>query len=159
MAHTSKSSMTERPTIAVFADAQNVNLFKHSSVILEFISRFGDNPYARAYHHWRNISLKKEQKLFFENWHCVDVPDGNRNALDYRLMKDFKHFCRFCKPDILVLVANDGDFSPMVSAYLKTGRKVIVIGYRGKVSRKLMRLLPSDTYFIEDLTRQLPSAA
>lgn len=159
MAHISEPSMTERPTVAVFADAQNVNLFKHSSVILEFIGRFGDTPYAWAYHHWRKISLVKEQKLFLQDWHCIDVPDSGRNALDYRLMKDFKSFCRFCKPDILVLIANDGDFSPMVRDYLKTGRKVIVIGYRGKVSRKLMRLLPSDTYFIEDLSRQFISAA
>ncbi len=146
-------------TVAVFADAQNVNLFRYSQAILNFVNNLGGVPCLYAYHHWRSISPKKEQRLQSQNWRCVDVPIIEKDKLDRQLMGDFDELCRFWQPDVLVLITNDGDFAAMVKSYLGTGRKVIVIGYEGKVSKKLRRLVPQSVYFAEALRRGLPIAA
>ncbi|TVP69072.1 MAG: NYN domain-containing protein [Leptolyngbya sp. LCM1.Bin17] len=148
-------------TVAVFADGQNVNLFKHTSAIATMISRFSDKFCLYAYHHWRKISVKKEIKLQRYNWRCIDVPITSKNGLDQRLMQDFYHLCQFWQPDVLVLVTNDGDFAPIVKEQLTMGRQVKILGYKGKISKKLTQLLPNDIYFIEDLYQdeELPKAA
>ncbi|WP_035986832.1 NYN domain-containing protein [Leptolyngbya sp. KIOST-1] len=148
--------MVHRPTVAVFADAQNVNLFKHSTAILDFVNSLGDVPCLYAYHHWRSVPLKKEQKLQSQSWRCVDIPTIAKNEVDKNLMKDFVELCRFREPDILVLITNDGDFEKMVRPYLKPGRQVIVIGYKSNMSQKLRRLLPKGILFVENLRNALP---
>lgn len=150
---------SKQPTVAVFADAQNVNLFRYSHAILNFVNSLGGAPCLYAYHHWRSISPKKEHKLQSQNWRCIDVPIIARNELDKLLINDFSDLCRFWQPDILVLITNDGDFAALVRYYLGTGRKVIVIGYEGKVSRKLQCLVPKSIYFTEKLYRSSSIAA
>jgi hypothetical protein len=145
--------------LAVFADAQNVSLFKHGKAILKFLSLQGEMLCLHAYHDWRSISKKKEEELLSDNWRCIDVPIVAKNEADRRLMEDVRHLCRFREPDILVLITNDGDFSTLVKSYIESGQQVIVIGHRGKVSRRLLRLLPSHIHFVEELNQSFPEAA
>lgn len=145
--------------LAVFADAQNVSLFKHSKAILKFLSIQGEMLCLHAYHDWRSIPKKKEEKLVFDKWRCIDVPVVAKNEVDRQLMEDVRHLCRFREPDILVLITNDGDFTQLVKDSIQSGRKVFIIGCRGKVSRRLLRLLPNDVYFVEDLDQPYPEAA
>lgn len=147
-------------TVAVFADGQNVNLFRHSLAILRFIDSLSEAPFLHVYNCWRSISHKKQRKLQSQCWRCIDVLGETKNDLDNCLIKDVSNLCRVWIPDVLVLVANDGDFAPMVRSYLKTGRKVIVIGNKGKVSKRLQNLLSAkDIYFVEDLYCDLSMAA
>ena len=150
---------SKKATVAVFADAQNVSLFRYSCDILSFANSLGDAPCLYAYHHWRSISPKKECKLQAQNWRCVDIPATTKNALDKQLMNDFEDLRRFWEPDILLLITNDGDFASMVGDYLGSGRKIIIIGHKGKVSKKLKSLPSIEIYAVEDLHRQFFLAA
>jgi hypothetical protein len=138
-------------TVAVIADGQNINLWQHNEVILSFVFSLGEVTLLWAYHHWRSISRPKEQKLWDQRWQCLDIVSKAKNALDRQAMDDFNRICPHLSPDILVLVTNDGGFAPFIRHHLQAGRKVIVIGRRGDMSHRLLKLLPNDIYFIEDL--------
>ncbi len=142
-------------TVAVIADGQNINLWQHNEVILNFVSSLGDVALLWAYHHWRDIARAKEQQLWDQRWQCLDIVSKAKNALDRQAMEDFNRICPHLSPDILVLVTNDGDFAPFIRHHLQADRNVIVIGRSGDISHRLLRLLRSDIYFVEDLYRSV----
>ncbi|MBD1875338.1 NYN domain-containing protein [Nodosilinea sp. FACHB-131] len=153
------SEKLQRPTVAVFADGQNVCLKKYGSTIIDFVNSLGDIPFLYAYHHWRAIPKETEHKLQLQGWQCVDVAVKTRNELDNRLMSDFARLSIHWMPDILVLVTGDKDFSPLIRACQMSERRVIVIGRHNNVSQRLQKLNPKDIFFVEDLQKFSKEAA
>lgn len=148
-----------RPSVAVFADGQNVCLKKYGSVILEFVNSLGDVPFLYAYHNWRTISEKIEHRLQLQGWQCIDVAVKEKNELDNRLMSDFNRLSGHWMPDVLVLVTGDKDFLPLIKSCQKSGRRVIVIGRYNNVSQRLRKLNPEGVFFVEDLQSISPKVA
>lgn len=152
------SGYCNRPTVAVAVDGQNVGIRKNSNAILKFASNLGAVSIQWVYHNCRRLKPDYEARLQDQDWQFIDVAVSTKNELDRRMMTAIKKLCTSQPPDILILVTNDKDFSPLVEDVQKRGVKVIVIGRRSGMSKKLKRCLPNDIFYIEDL-KQIPLAS
>ncbi|MEB3288725.1 MAG: NYN domain-containing protein [Leptolyngbya sp.] len=139
------------PTVVIAVDGQNVGLWKNSNAILKFASDLGTVSIQWVYHNCRNLRPSRESRLQDQDWQFVDVAVSAKNELDRRMMADIKKLCRSQPPDVLILVTNDKDFAPLVEDMQRQGVKVVVIGRRHGMSKKLKRCLPNDIVYIEDL--------
>ncbi|MEM1256528.1 MAG: NYN domain-containing protein [Cyanobacteria bacterium P01_H01_bin.21] len=137
--------------MAIFADGQNVDLSKYSQAIIHFAEQLGDVSILWAYHYWRKVKESAQQKLHTDGWQCLDIAGTIKNRIDDLLIKDYQQLCRSWQPDIIVLISGDKDFEYLVKAHLAQGRRVVVIGRRDHVSKRLKRWIPNDVYFVEDL--------
>ena len=137
--------------VAIFADGQNVNLFKYSQAIIDFAEQLGEVPILWAYDYWRRFKESVQQKLHTDGWQCLDIAGSIKNRLDDLLIKDCQQLCRSWQPDVIVLISGDKDFECLVKTHLAQGRRVVVIGRRDHVSKRLKRWIPNDVYFVEDL--------
>ena len=140
------------PAVVALADGQNINIRRYSQPILDFISRLGKPAMMRVYYPFRKMKESRENQFRKQGWDCVSVSTTGKNALDNQLIREFKQLSDCWVPNILVLIANDRDYGPMVKATREAGCRVIIIGRRGCISRQLQRLVPpQDIYYVEDL--------
>jgi len=142
--------------IVVLADYQNVPLVKrrrniNGRAIVSFVERLGNICLLLAYNHWRALGIENERLLTTEGWTCIDVPFTEKNAVDKHLIQDYQRSFQHMSPDIVVLISGDGDYAPLVRSLRKEGIRVVVIGWQGYVNHRLLRLLPDDVYFVQDL--------
>lgn len=141
------------PTVAVAVDGQNVGIRKNSNAILKFASSLGAVSLQWIYHNCRSLKPDYEARLQDQDWQFVDVAVSTKNELDRRMVAAIQKLCMSQPPDILILVTNDKDFAPLVEDVQKRGVKVIVIGRRHGMSKKLKHCLPNNIVYIEDLKR------
>ena len=139
------------PTVAVAVDGQNVGLWKNSHAILSFAASLGTVSIQWVYHNCRKLKPCREARLQDQDWQFIDVATCTKNELDRRMMAALRKLCQSQPPDILVLVTNDKDFSPLIQEIHHQGIKVFVIGRRKDMSNRLKRLLPNDIVYVEDL--------
>ena len=151
---TKKQNRCVAPVTLVVADYQNVgSLFKYRHSVEAFVRQFGPKVLRQAYHYWRNFPALKEHQLLMEGWSCIDVPTQTSQALDEQLIRDCRNWREVLPIKTVVLMAGDKDFAPLVQEFQHQEVKVIVIGRRGSIHKKLRALVPHDCYAIEDLPR------
>lgn len=142
--------------VAVFADCQNVgSLFNHRQSVLAFIEQFGPVPLLWAYDYWRKMKPRREIQLQSDGWQTIDVPTQTKNALDEQLIRDCRRLGEQPFVKVVVLISGDKDFASLAKWLISQNKRVIIIGRRRHVSRKLKTLVPNDVYEIEDLQRVL----
>lgn len=147
----SRTTLSSPCTVAIFADGQNIDLSKYSQAIIHFAEQLGDVSILWAYNYWRKVKESAQQKLHADGWQCLDIAAIIKNRLDDLLIKDCRQLCRSWQPDVIVLISGDKDFECLVKTHLAQGRRVVVIGRRDHVSKRLQRWIPNDVYFVEDL--------
>jgi hypothetical protein len=147
-----KSNSCLAPVTLVVADCENVGNFrKYRHVVTRFVQQLSSKTWMQAYHHWRNVSGRKQKQFQALGWMCVDVASRAHNALDELLIQDCQHLVNCLLPQTVVLIAGDQDFAPLVRDLQRREIRVVVIGRRGQIHHKLRTLVPHDTYAIEDL--------
>ena len=147
----SQNKQTVPPTVAIFADGQNINLLKHSQSIIAFAKTFGAISLLSAYHNWRQLKENKTQKLLTDGWLCVDIAGNGKNKLDALLIDHCQQLCSTLKPDVIILVTGDKDFRYLVETCQHSGQRVVVVGRRNYVSHCFHRLIPQGVHYLEDL--------
>lgn len=147
----SKNKKKASPTVAIFADGQNINLFKHSQPIIAFAKTLGRISQLSAYHNWRQLKETKAQKLLTDGWLCIDIAGNGKNKLDALLIQHCQRLCSTLKPDVVVLVTGDSDFRCLIETCQRSGQRVVVIGRRNYVSHCFHRLIPKGVHYLEDL--------
>jgi len=153
---TKKRNKQRAQAIAVFADCQNVsNLFKYRRSVLRFVEQLGQAPFLWAYDYWRGTSSLHERQLLADRWQCIDVATQKPNALDEQLIEDCRRLCGHPFIKVVVLIAGDKDYASLVQWLLSQNKRVIIIGRRDNVHRRLRALVPADVYIIEDLGNHL----
>ena len=149
---TQKRSKQRSQAVAVFADCQNVgSLFKHRQAVLTFVEQFGTVSFLWAYDHWRKMKPKRELQLQSDGWQTIDVPTQDKNALDDQLMRDCRRLGGHPFIEVVVLISGDQDFESLARWLISQKKRVIVIGRRNHVHRKLKALALDGIYAIEDL--------
>jgi uncharacterized LabA/DUF88 family protein len=138
-------------TVAVVADCQNVGVVKHGEAILRFVQQLGEAPILWAYQDWSRVKESRQKRFQALGWQCLSVVTKAKNDLDNRLIGDCQRLFQHWLPDIVVLVACDQDFAPLVEKILRRGKQVVVIGRQNHVSQRLRVLVPKSIYFVEHL--------
>lgn len=147
----SKNKQQAPPTVAIFADGQNINLLKHSKRIIAFAKTLGRISQQSAYHNWRDVSPNKAEKLLSDDWLCIDIAGNGKNRLDMLLIKHCQQLCSTLKPDIIVLVSGDRDFRCLVETCHHSGQKIRVLGRRNNINHCFFRLIPQGVHHLEEL--------
>ncbi len=85
------------------------------------------------------------------NWRCINTANQGKDWLDQLLTKDCLRFCKSEIPDIdiVVVISCDHHYVKLIQELQNLGKKTIVIGRLGKVSKKLEKL--TDCYYLEHL--------
>ena len=86
-----------------------------------------------------------------DHWRCINTANQTKNWLDQLLTKDCLRLCKDEIPDIdiVVLITCDHDYAKLIKELQNSGKKTVVIGRFGKVSKKLEKL--TDCYYLEHL--------
>jgi hypothetical protein len=137
--------------LVVFADVENCYIPKYIEKIARFLKRYSQHPTLFAYHHWSNIDKNILQKMQQYHWLCINTGNQRKNWLDELLTKDCLRLCKDEMPDIdiVVLISCDHGYAKLIQELQNSGKKTIVIGRCGKVSKKLEKL--TDCYYLEHL--------
>ena len=149
----------ETPTIAVFADYENIALgakdarmaFDVSLVLARLLDK-GNIVVKRAYCDWERY--KKDRTALHEaSFELIEIPHVSRsgkNSADIRMVVDALDLCH-TKPHvgIFALLTGDSDFSPLVSKLRENNKVVIGVGVKNSTSDLLVSNCDEFVYYDE----------
>ncbi len=148
-----KNQKNKSSKVAVFADVENCYIPNYSQNIIHFLKQYSQYPTLFAYYNWSNNGKSNivQQKLQKDSWKCITTANQAENWLDQLLIQNCLRFCKYEIPEIeiVVLITCDHDYVNLIKELHTLGKKVIVIGHRGKISHKLEKL--TNCYYLEDL--------
>ncbi|MFC5379311.1 NYN domain-containing protein [Aquipuribacter nitratireducens] len=149
--------------VAVFIDAENLAVGAHAALpgrenpvpyeALELLCRdYGDAVIRRAYADWsRPQSGRYQEDLALNGVDLVQVArfgTQQKNAADVRMAVDAMETL-IAHPDVatFVLVAGDGDYSPLVQKLREFGKRVVGVGTEASASKRLVSVCSEYKYW------------
>lgn len=153
--------MDQKPKVALFVDYENLfysmyNKFNSQPDPMELVNitlRYGQITFARAYGDFeKNVYIKGEvprlRASSFEVVHTrTELVGGKEKSFtDFKILEDLFVFKEENKDvGTVVLATGDGHFSNIVARMkIRDGKKVVVIGVRGSISRELQMAAGKD---------------
>ena len=156
-------AIDETPTIAVFADYENIALgardakykFDISLVLARLLDK-GNVVVRRAYCDWERF--RKDRRALHEaSFELIEIPHvslSGKNSADIRMVVDALDLCH-TKPHvgIFALLTGDSDFSPLVSKLRENSKIVLGVGVKNSTSDLLVSNCDEFVYY-DDLVRE-----
>ena len=156
-------AIDETPTIAVFADYENIALgardakykFDISLVLARLLDK-GNVVVRRAYCDWQRF--RKDRRALHEaSFELIEIPHvslSGKNSADIRMVVDALDLCH-TKPHvgIFALLTGDSDFSPLVSKLRENSKIVLGVGVKNSTSDLLVSNCDEFVYY-DDLVRE-----
>lgn len=153
----------ETPTIAVFADYENIALgtkdarvkFDVGLVLARLLDK-GNVVVKRAYCDWDRY--KKDRTALHEaSFELIEIPHvsiSGKNSADIRMVVDALDLCH-TKPHvgIFALLTGDSDFSPLVSKLRENNKVVVGVGVKNSTSDLLVSNCDEFVYY-DELVRE-----
>jgi len=151
------------PTIAVFADYENIALgakdaklkFDIGLVLARLLDK-GNVVVRRAYCDWERFR-KDRRSLHEASFELIEIPHvslSGKNSADIRMVVDALDLCH-TKPHvgIFALLTGDSDFSPLVSKLRENSKVVLGVGVKNSTSDLLVSNCDEFVYY-DDLVRE-----
>lgn len=149
----------ETPTIAVFADYENIALgaqdarlrFDVSLVMARLLDK-GNVVVKRAYCDWARYKTDRAS-LHEASFELIEIPHvsmSGKNSADIRMVVDALDLCH-TKPHvgIFALLTGDSDFSPLVSKLRENNKIVLGVGVKNSTSNLLVSNCDEFIYYDE----------
>lgn len=149
----------ETPTIAVFADYENIALgaqdarlrFDISLVLARLLDK-GNVVVKRAYCDWARYKADRVA-LHESSFELIEIPHvsmSGKNSADIRMVVDALDLCH-TKPHvgIFALLTGDSDFSPLVSKLRENNKIVLGVGVKNSTSNLLVSNCDEFIYYDE----------
>ncbi len=149
----------ETPTIAVFADYENIALgaqdarlrFDISLVLARLLDK-GNVVVKRAYCDWARYKTDRAA-LHEASFELIEIPHvsmSGKNSADIRMVVDALDLCH-TKPHvgIFALLTGDSDFSPLVSKLRENNKIVLGVGVKNSTSNLLVSNCDEFIYYDE----------
>ncbi len=153
----------ETPTIAVFADYENIALgakdarvrFDVGLVLARLLDK-GNVVVKRAYCDWDRYK-KDRASLHEASFELIEIPHvsiSGKNSADIRMVVDALDLCH-TKPHvgIFALLTGDSDFSPLVSKLRENNKVVVGVGVKNSTSDLLVSNCDEFVYY-DELVRE-----
>lgn len=153
----------DTPTIAVFADYENIALgakdarieFDINLVLARLLDK-GNVVVRRAYSDWERY--KKDRKPLHEaSFELIEIPHislSGKNSADIRMVVDALDLCHTKDHvNVFALLTGDSDFSPLVSKLRENNKLVIGVGVKNSTSDLLVSICDEFVYY-DDLARE-----
>ncbi len=154
---------SDTPTIAVFADYENIALgakdarieFDINLVLARLLDK-GNVVVRRAYSDWERY--KKDRKPLHEaSFELIEIPHvsfSGKNSADIRMVVDALDLCHTkSHVNVFALLTGDSDFSPLVSKLRENNKLVIGVGVKNSTSDLLVSICDEFVYY-DDLARE-----
>ena len=130
--------------VAVFVDVENVTVDDAAVVFVAAVARRrGELAVRRAYADWSSPATAAPRAVVVRHaFDSVQVtrPGAAKNAVDLRLALDALEVAlRHPEIGVVVLVAGDGDYVPLVDKLLEHGKTVVGIGRKASASGRLAK--------------------
>lgn len=160
--------------VAVLIDFENLvigaegSLPGHSDPVpyaaIELVcSDYGNAAIRRAYADWAKPQFNRYQENLALNGvdliHITRFGVAQKNAADVRMAVDAMELL-FTHPDleVFILVAGDGDYSPLVQRLREFGKRVVGVGTEASASRRLVSVCSEYKYWATLVAQVDPSA-
>ncbi len=156
-------STADPPTIAVFADYENIALgakdaklkFDIGLVLARLLDK-GNVVVRRAYCDWDRFR-KDRRSLHEASFELIEIPHvslSGKNSADIRMVVDALDLCH-TKPHvgIFALLTGDSDFSPLVSKLRENSKVVLGVGVKNSTSDLLVSNCDEFVYY-DELVRE-----
>ncbi len=157
--------------VAIFIDAENLVIEADKAglsvalhPVMDRIREEGQIIFARAYGNWINPQINRHINDFRSNiveFTQLSTDNCGKNTADISLAVDALEMALLpSAPDIIVIIAGDRDFVPLVQKIKRYGKTVMGIGVKGSSSRDLTlacdMFLFLDEILIDDITEEMP---
>lgn len=160
--------------VAIFIDAENLVIEADKAglqvtlhPVMDRIREEGQIIFARAYGDWMNIQINKHISDFRSNiveFTQLSTDKCGKNTADISLAVDALEMALLpSSPDVIVVIAGDRDFVPLVQKIRRYGKAVIGIGIKGSSSRELAQacdmFLFLDDILYDEFMEDMPEIA
>ncbi|WP_367288934.1 ribonuclease III [Laspinema palackyanum] len=143
---------TNSKRVALYWDCQNVKISpERADFLVEFSATQGDLALCHAYSNWQHESPNHTEYLTELGFNRVDVPSGDRNSVDHKLIVDSVNYA--VEPDsadIFIIVSGNGELTSLGQVLKSRKKKVIVFVQRGGFSPDLLEVA-DESHIIESL--------
>jgi uncharacterized protein (TIGR00288 family) len=160
--------------VAIFIDAENLVIEADKAglqvtlhPVMDRIREEGQIIFARAYGDWMNSQINRHVNDFRSNiveFTMLSTDKCGKNTADISLAVDALEMALLpSAPDVIVIIAGDRDFVPLVQKIRRYGKAVIGIGIKGSSSRELAQacdmFLFLDDILYDEFMEDMPEIA
>jgi NYN domain len=137
--------------VSLYWDYQNVRLPHQAEAFYTFGKSFGKIQTASAYSQWLGKDHPSQVSIYKRGFRLIHIPVNGKNSVDEQLIDDC--CCEVTsKVNVLILIAGDKDYIPLVKDLQARGVRIVIVANRYSASRKLLNLVkPEDVYYVDTL--------